>query len=232
MELKPLSARYDVVFKAIFGKDHIHVLADFLKSLIALPEDEYKDISLEDPHLLRRHKGDKLGILDLRVATKSGKFLSVELQVAPQPSIWKRIEYYNARLLTDQIASGDDYDTLNRAITIVISYPVLIAESKEFHHCFSRYDKKTGVSYPDASSEIHMLEVQKARNAEDSPLVNWLRFFAADSVEEYEMAAQTNPAIAEAWGVIKYLSADEEARRLAEYEEMARRDEADRQKGV
>ena len=46
------------------------------------------------------------------------------------------------------------------------------------------------------------------------------------------MAAQTNPAIAEAWGVIKYLSADEEARRLAEYEEMARRDEADRQKGA
>ena len=46
------------------------------------------------------------------------------------------------------------------------------------------------------------------------------------------MAAQTNPAIAEAWGVIKYLSADEESRRLAEYEEMARRDEADRQKGA
>ena len=46
------------------------------------------------------------------------------------------------------------------------------------------------------------------------------------------MTAQTNPAIAEAWGIIQYLSADEEARRLAEYEEMARRDEADRQKGA
>ena len=46
------------------------------------------------------------------------------------------------------------------------------------------------------------------------------------------MTAQTSPAIAEAWGVIKYLSADEETRRLAEYEEMARRDEADRQQGA
>ena len=46
------------------------------------------------------------------------------------------------------------------------------------------------------------------------------------------MAAQTRPAIAEAWGVVQYLSGDEEARRLAEYEEMARRDEADRQKGA
>ena len=40
------------------------------------------------------------------------------------------------------------------------------------------------------------------------------------------------PAIAEAWGVIQYLSADEEARRLADYEEMARRDHADRMKGA
>jgi predicted transposase/invertase (TIGR01784 family) len=46
------------------------------------------------------------------------------------------------------------------------------------------------------------------------------------------MIAQTSPAIAEAWGVVQYLSGDEEARRLADYEEMARRDEADRQKGA
>ena len=46
------------------------------------------------------------------------------------------------------------------------------------------------------------------------------------------MAAQTRPAIAETWGALQYLSADEEARRLAEYEEKARRDEADRQKGA
>ena len=46
------------------------------------------------------------------------------------------------------------------------------------------------------------------------------------------LSPQTRPAIAEAWGVVQYLSADEEARRLAEYEEMARRDEADRQKGA
>ncbi|MDR1242881.1 MAG: hypothetical protein LBM00_08915, partial [Deltaproteobacteria bacterium] len=61
---------------------------------------------------------------------------------------------------------------------------------------------------------------------------NWLRFFAAETAEEYAMIAQTRPAIAEAWGVVQYLSGDEEARRLAEYEEMSRRDQADRQKGA
>ena len=231
MEFSPLSPRYDVVFKKIFGVEHISVLADFLKSVLDLPEDEFKDIILEDPHLLRRHKSDKLGILDLRVTTKSGKLLNVELQVSPQPSIWKRILYYNARLTTDQLVSGDDYSKINRAISILISYPVLIEETGEFHNRFHLYDERTKVRYPD-SLEIHVLEVQKARNAEDSPLANWLRFFGAETAEEYEMTAQTNPAINEAWGVIKYLSADEETRRLAEYEEMARRDEADRQKGA
>jgi predicted transposase/invertase (TIGR01784 family) len=180
---------------------------------------------------LRRHKDGKLGILDLRIVTKSGNSVAVELQVAPQPSIWKRMEYYNARLLTDQVDSGDDYDKINRAISILISYPILIKGNKEFHHNFVKHDRRTNITYPD-SSEIHVLEVQKAKDAEESPLVNWLRFFAAETFEEYVMAAQTRPAIAEAWGVVQYLSGDEEARRLAEYEEMARRDEADRQKGA
>jgi predicted transposase/invertase (TIGR01784 family) len=74
--------------------------------------------------------------------------------------------------------------------------------------------------------------VQKAKNADESPLANWLRFFAAETAEEFTMIAQTRPAIAEAWGVVQYLSGDEEARRLAEYEEMSRRDDADRQKGA
>jgi predicted transposase/invertase (TIGR01784 family) len=231
MELKPLSPRYDVIFKKIFGKEHIPVLADFLMAVLDLPADEYLDIRIEDPHLLRKHKGGKLGILDLRVTTSSGISLAVELQVLPQPSIWKRILYYKARLVTDQITSGDDYEKINRAITILISYPVLIEEHKEYHYAFRLYDARTKLSYPD-SPEIHILEVHKARDADDSPLANWLRFFAAETEEEFTMCAQTRPAINEAWGVIKSLSADEEARRLADYEEMARRDEADRQKGA
>jgi predicted transposase/invertase (TIGR01784 family) len=230
MDQKPLSPRYDVVFKNIFG-ERISILADFLKAVLDLPEDEYQDIRVLDPHLLRKHKAGKLGILDLRITTKNGSHIDVELQVSPQPAIWKRMLYYNARLLTDQILSGDDYGKINRAVSILISYPVLIEENPAYHNRFRLYDEKTRASYPD-SLEINVLEVQKAQNAEASPLANWLRFFAAETAEEFEMTAQTSPAIAEAWGVIQYLSADEESRLLAEYEEMARRDEADRQKGA
>ena len=231
MEIKPLSPRYDVIFKSIFGEKHISVLVDFLQSVLDLPLDEYQEIRILDPHLIRKRKDGKLGILDLRITTKSGTPIDVELQVLPQPSIWKRMLYYNARLVTDQITSGEDYDKINRAICVLISYPVLLEQTLAYHNRFRLYDEKTGITYPD-SLEINILEVQKAKGADNSPLANWLRFFAAQTSEEFEMTAQTNPAIAEAWGVVQYLSADEEARRLAEYEEKARRDEADRQKGA
>jgi predicted transposase/invertase (TIGR01784 family) len=45
-------------------------------------------------------------------------------------------------------------------------------------------------------------------------------------------AAQTNPAIAEAWGVIKVLSGDERARALAEAREKARMDFEDNYNGA
>jgi predicted transposase/invertase (TIGR01784 family) len=231
MEQKPLSPKYDVVFKNIFGEKHIAVLRNFLQAVLDLPEDEYEDIQVMDPHLLRKQKKDKLGILDLRISLRSGKKIDVEIQIEPQPSIWKRMLYYSARLLTDQMGAGEDYGKINRVVSILISYHPLLAKQKAFHHCFRMYDEKTKLYYPD-SPEIHTLEVKKARDAEDSPLTNWLRFFAAESTEEFEMVARTSPAIAEAWSVIQYLSADEEARMLAEYEEMARRDEADRRQGA
>jgi predicted transposase/invertase (TIGR01784 family) len=51
-----------------------------------------------------------------------------------------------------------------------------------------------------------------------------MRFFSATTEEDFMNAAQTNPAIKEAWGVIKVLSGDERNRALAEAREKARMD--------
>jgi predicted transposase/invertase (TIGR01784 family) len=232
MDEKPLLPRYDVVFKNIFAQEgNISILADFLKASLDLPEDEYKEIHVVDPHLLRRHRKDKLGIVDLRITTRSGKSISVELQFSPQPAILQRVLYYTANMLVDRMHSGKDYTYITRAICILISYSVLFPESKEFHNRFRLYDERTKVCYPEFL-EINVLEVPKARGAEESRLANWLKFFAAETAEEFEMVSQTNPAIAQAWGVIQRLSGDAEARRLAEYEDMARWDDTGRYEGA
>jgi predicted transposase/invertase (TIGR01784 family) len=150
MDEKPLLPRYDVVFKNIFAQEgNISILADFLKASLDLPEDEYKDIHEVDPHLLRRHRKDKLGIVDLRITTRSGKSISVELQFSSQPAILQRVLYYTANMLVDRMHSGKGYTYITRAICILISYSVLFPESKEFHNRFRLYDESTKVCYPE-----------------------------------------------------------------------------------
>ncbi|MDR3074196.1 MAG: Rpn family recombination-promoting nuclease/putative transposase, partial [Deltaproteobacteria bacterium] len=98
-----------------------------------------------------------------------------------------------------------------------------IQENEQAHHRFHFYDEQAKIPFQD-SMEIHVLEIPKARNNAPSPLTNWLRFFQARKEEEFEMVAQTNPAIAEAWGVIKILSGDERERAIAEAREKGHRD--------
>ena len=50
---------------------------------------------------------------------------------------------------------------------------------------------------------------------EQSELSSWLLFLGGKTEEDFEMAAQSNPAVKEAWDYLKVLSADETARAYA-----------------
>ncbi|MDR1359615.1 MAG: hypothetical protein LBJ82_01425, partial [Deltaproteobacteria bacterium] len=55
-----------------------------------------------------------------------------------------------------------------------------------------------GLPFPD-SMELNILEIpkihKKPHQNDASPLGDWMRFFAAQKKEEFEMLAQSNPAI-------------------------------------
>ena len=230
MEKKPLSPTNDFVFKKVFG-ENMTVLGDFLKAVLDLPAEEYQGLIVVDPHLRRESIEDKLGILDIKIRTQSRKTIDVEVQVKAQPSIWKRMQYYTAKMLVEQVRSGNAYEQVTRAISILIADFVLVKENDVYHNRFRLHDERTQARFPD-SIEVNILEIPKAREEDRSRLGNWLRFFAAKTEEEFMSVSQTNPAIAEAWGVIKVLSADEEARLLAESREKARMDFEDRYTGA
>jgi predicted transposase/invertase (TIGR01784 family) len=59
-----LPPKNDVVFKLLFGDQRNgDLLIDFLKAVIQLPAEDYAEITVVDPHLLRKHPDKKLGIL-------------------------------------------------------------------------------------------------------------------------------------------------------------------------
>jgi predicted transposase/invertase (TIGR01784 family) len=222
LEKKPLSPKNDFVFKKVFG-ENTQVLTDFLKSVLDLPADEYQGLEVLDPNLRPENIDDKYCILDIRLHTKSKNVIDIEIQIKNQDFIWKRIQFYAAKMLVEQAKSGDSYKTLPHVISILITDFVLIKENKELHNRFRLYDEKTKARFPD-SMEINVLEIPKVRDDDESRLSNWMRFFAANTEEDFMAIAQTSPAIAEAWGVIKHLSADESARMIAESRENGRLD--------
>jgi predicted transposase/invertase (TIGR01784 family) len=101
----------------------------------------------------------------------------------------------------------------------------LVKTDSAFHHRYRLYDRKNKLEYSDAL-EINVLEIPKVQKDETSPVSTWLRFFGAKTEDEFMSLAQTSPAMEEAWGVIKELSADERERLLAEDREKTRRDNA------
>ncbi|MDR2390244.1 MAG: Rpn family recombination-promoting nuclease/putative transposase [Planctomycetota bacterium] len=235
MDKNPLSPRNDFVFKKLFG-ENVAILTDFLKAVLDLPDDEYLRLEVLDPSLRAENAGDKYCVLDVKLHTRSGHVIDIEIQVEYQKFIWNRIQFYTAKMLVEQAKSGDDYGSLPRAISILITDFILIRENGEFHNRFRLYDERTKTRFP-GSLEINILEIPKVREIDASRLGDWMRFFAAKTRGDFMKLARKSPALAEAWGVIKRLSEDESARMIAEAREKGRRDfaafrETGRQEGL
>lgn len=65
-----LSPVEDLILKAIFGKQqNLDVLADFLRAVLNILDNELSRLELADTNLRIDHKGDKLGVLDVKVHT-------------------------------------------------------------------------------------------------------------------------------------------------------------------
>ncbi|MCL2087052.1 MAG: Rpn family recombination-promoting nuclease/putative transposase, partial [Oscillospiraceae bacterium] len=69
-----LPVKSDVVFRLFFADERdMGDLTRFLKAFLLLSDDDYDEIEIADPHLLRDYDGDKLAIIDVKLRTKSKK---------------------------------------------------------------------------------------------------------------------------------------------------------------
>jgi predicted transposase/invertase (TIGR01784 family) len=220
-----LPVKSDVIFRLFFADErNKEYLIGFLKSVLRLPENDYNEIEIADPHLLREHEGDKLAVVDVKLKTKSGKIIHIEIQLKVTPELVSRIIFYEAKLITEQISSGDDYHVINKVISIIITDEKLIPASTKYHHRFTFYDPEAGIELSDII-EIHTLELPKLPDGTDgTELYDWAKFIAAESEEELDMVAERNPQVRQAVVKFRELSAEERVRDLYERQEKARRD--------
>ena len=227
-EKKPiLPVKYDVVFRMFFADErNIESLTSFLKSVLHLAEEDYEEIEIADPHLLRDYNDDKLAIIDVKLHTKSKKTIHIEIQLKVTAGLVNRIIYYGSKLITEQIGDKGKYANINKVISIIITDESLFKDSPKYHHRFYICEPETGVVLSDLV-EYHTLELEKLPDNEDgTKLYDWAKFIAAETEEELDMLAERNPEVGRAVVKLRELSADEKARDLYERRLKSERDKA------
>ena len=233
MEKPLLSPKSDFVFKLIFGDSrNVEILAAFLKAVLNMPETEFEYLTILDTHLKPEFENDKLCILDVKIHTKTGKIVNVEVQVSNFPQMRVRTVFYMAKMITEQVGKGSDYDEIKKVVSIVITDYKLIPENESYHNHYCLYDPKTNSQFTDVM-EVHTLELPKLPSKNDkTPIWDWMQFLKSSKEEEIIMIAEKNPQIGKAYAVLKELSQDERARMIYEEREKARRDELARMNGA
>ena len=217
MDKKFLSPKSDLIFKLLFGDARSNeILTAFLKAVLRLPEDDYDEVTIVNPFLLQEYDGDKLGILDVKIKTKSKKIIDIEIQVKPTTEMKERVLFYSSKMITEQVGSGGKFQKIKRVISIIITDYALITESGKYHHRFTLYDYENDVEFTDII-EVNTLELTKIPQAEDgTELWNWLKFLSAEREEDLNMIAEKSPQVKKAVVRLMELSKDEKTRMLYE----------------
>jgi predicted transposase/invertase (TIGR01784 family) len=225
MNTKLLSPMLDLVFKRIFGDPrNADILANLLLSILKLPEDEYAGLEFVDTNTKLAMDDGKIAILDVKVKTKSGKVLDIEMQILQTQAMRERIVFYLANLIVEQLSRGQDYGEIKPVIVIVISGYPMIDEETDYHNAYNINNMASHRPFTDLL-EIHTVELGKlSAEGDGSALSGWMRFLRAEDEEEFTMAAEANPMIQKAYGVLAELSADEKMRIDAAAREKALKD--------
>ena len=133
MKEENLSLLSDYVFAQVFGNQrNIANTRAFLKTLLDIPGDDYDQLTIDNPVLGRFFRQGKTEVVDLKLSTKSGKIIHIELQVEKRANLKNRIVYYAARLVGDQLKWGDDYNKLHQVISIVICDHKLLEDEDSY----------------------------------------------------------------------------------------------------
>ena len=160
--------------------------------------------------------------------------INIEVQLLRDGDMVLRSQYYNGRMFVSGINSGDEYDSLNKVISInILDYD--LHDYPEFHiSSHFRIDQ-----YPDRllseSQEIHFIELKKflrgTRFDRNNALHRWLKFFDRNLREdELKELIQMDKAIAAAEERSRRVVASPEEMRYYEAMEDARREMISAQK--
>ena len=233
---KLLNPKNDVVFQKIFGvKENEKLLISFLNSVLEpMGNGKIKSITLEEKALnVSLIASEKLSILDINVTTENSTHINVEIQLINQYNMIRRTIFYLSKMILKQLVKGDNYNQLNKTITINILDFDYINDEK-FHSSYHLYEDVTKKILSDIV-EIHFIELKKFEKSKkdyNNKLHRWLSFLINPEGKEIDVMKKEDAEIKEAMDVLYNISGDKELIQLAEMRDKAIRDEKSRLQGA
>lgn len=219
-----MKPKIDFAFKEIMSDETVR--NGFLSAVLRLDADDIRKTVILNTDLRKIHHDDKQGILDVRVSMNDHTEIDIEIQLSPL-SIWAdRALFYLAKMYTDQISSGEDYDVLKKYVSISILDFSLFGDSGEFYSCFHIREDTRHTLYTE-KMEFHVLELPKLPEElkeNSSDLLLWAKFINAERKEEFDMLSEKNASIEKAYERLQTISRDQQKRMEYEAREKAVRD--------
>lgn len=231
-----MSPTNDFCFKELMQNPKVR--KGFISCILKKSPEEIAETILMPTETKRDYADDKLSVLDVKILLADGTKMDLEMQVAYFGSWDKRVLFYLAKMYTEQIRKGEDYEKLKKCVHVGILDFVRFPESDECYHKINLCNCKNGEIYTDLL-ELHILELPKLPAARaklahgemisDELVIRWMEFFSSKTQEDFETMAKQDEYIEEAVNTIFELSADEQKRLEYEAREKAIRDDRAKQ---
>lgn len=192
-----ISLKSDYAFKALFS--HENVRRQFLSDVLGIPLEEIRCTVLINPNLSANYEKQKQGILDVLMELEDGTRVNVELQVRRIAHWTNRQLFYLARMYTQDLKSGDQYDKLHRCVSIAV-LDFNLTDSPQYHNRYCMRNER-GEDMSDML-EAHVIELRKKLSGE-SAVDDWIRLFNAENEEELKMIRTRSAGMREAIAAVR-----------------------------
>ena len=174
-----VSLRQDFSFKHLFRNEE--VLRHFISDALGIPLEETRSVRPTNTFLWKRFKKQKQGILDVALELNNDSKVDIELQIEMLDYWDRRSLFYLAKLFTEGLLSGQEYDKLKRCIS-VLGFNL---DTRSEYHKVYRLRDETGHEFSDLL-EIHIIELNKPLSGA-ARMDDWIRLFNAKTEEELKM---------------------------------------------
>ena len=191
LTVENLNRLNDAFAKYIFANEERKLLTlDLVNSFFEFEGTaQITDFTFSDRELDPDRKRGKGVVLDVVGKSSDGTLTNVEIQLQQYDDMDRRTLYYWSQLYNRRLLGGEDYENLNRTVTInILDYRLFDDDVwQHYHSCFAVLNTKDARHALTKDLEIHFVELPKLTSTKKKSarhLERWLRYLSPKTTME------------------------------------------------